>query len=502
MADSELPTDAGGKDSRRQVRNTQPNGDTSSRAVEDRKTTVFTGDNRMISLESRWKRAYSVGAVGVVTLAVLWFWPQNAQAVPSFARQTNMPCSSCHTNPPELTPLGRTFKLNGYTMKGINSITSKSGKESAGLALLSYLPISVMFDVSNTGLSKSVPQTQNWNFSLPQDVSLFLAGAYGNHVGGFVQATYDSQTDHFSWDNTDIRFARSRSVKGQSLAYGFYMNNNPTIEDLWNDTPAWGFPWIASGAAPTPTAAAVIDGPLSLDVAGVGGYGMLANHVYGALTVYRSSHLGQPLPNPGTNFDINIQGAAPYWRLAWQQTMGNNYLEVGTYGIHVRSTPQAVTGPENTYTDFAFDTQYERTIPRFRNNLFTLHGTYIHEKSTLTADVQNLTAAFAEHHLDTFRVNGIYHFGYRYIPSFGYFVTTGTADSLLYKPVPIDGSANGSPRSQGFVGNFTYWPIQNVRLAFQYLHYTQYNGARVNYDGSGRNAGDNSSLYFFVGILF
>lgn len=463
---------------------------------------MFASHTTIWKAEKCWRWMSVLSAVAVVSAMAFVLGPQKADAVPSFARQTNMPCSSCHTNPPELTPLGRTFKLNGYTMKGINSITSKSNKESAGLALLSYLPISVMFDVSNTGLSKSEPQTQNWNFSLPQDVSLFLAGAYGNHVGGFVQATYDSQSDHFTWDNTDIRFARTKVIKNQTVAYGIYMNNNPTVEDLWNSTPAWGFPFINSAAAPTPAAAALIDGPLAQDVAGVGGYTMIDNHLYAAGTIYRSSHLGESLPNPGTGFYVNIQGAAPYWRLAWQQTMGNNYIEVGTYGMHVRSTPDTIIGPENTYTDVAFDTQYERTIPRFKDNLFTLHATYIRENSNLTADFDNGNAAQTDHHLNTFRVNGIYHFGYRYIPEFGYFSTTGTPDPLLYAPVPLAGSANGSPRSQGYIGNFTYWPIQNVRLAVQYTHYLQFNGARINYDGAGRNAGDNNAAYFYIGVLF
>ena len=182
--------------------------------------------------------------------------------------------------------------------------------------------------------------------------------------------------------------------------------------------------------------------------------------------------------------------------------MGNNYLEVGTYGIHVRSTPQMVTGPENTYTDFAFDTQYERTIPRFRNNLLTLHATYIRENSNLTADFDNGTAAFSQHYLNTVQANAVYHFGYRYAPAFGYFVTNGTTDPLLYTPAPITGSLTGSPRTEGFIGNFTYWPIQNVRLAVQYTHYTEFNGAGTNYDGAGRNASDNSSVYFYVGVLF
>jgi len=50
----------------------------------------------------------------LVVLAVLTFIP-NAHAVPSYSRQTGMPCVSWHYAPPELTPFGRTFKLEGYT---------------------------------------------------------------------------------------------------------------------------------------------------------------------------------------------------------------------------------------------------------------------------------------------------------------------------------------------------------------------------------------------------
>ena len=39
---------------------------------------------------------------------------RDAQAVPSFARQTGMSCNACHTVWPDLTPFGRTFKMGGY----------------------------------------------------------------------------------------------------------------------------------------------------------------------------------------------------------------------------------------------------------------------------------------------------------------------------------------------------------------------------------------------------
>ena len=42
-------------------------------------------------------------------------WSSSASALPSFARQTQMACASCHIQFPELTHFGRDFKLHGYT---------------------------------------------------------------------------------------------------------------------------------------------------------------------------------------------------------------------------------------------------------------------------------------------------------------------------------------------------------------------------------------------------
>jgi hypothetical protein len=40
----------------------------------------------------------------------------DALAVPSFARQTGFECVACHVSWPELTAVGRQFKLGGYTL--------------------------------------------------------------------------------------------------------------------------------------------------------------------------------------------------------------------------------------------------------------------------------------------------------------------------------------------------------------------------------------------------
>ena len=115
-----------------------------------------------------------------------------------------------------------------------------------------------MLETSFTATKSPIPATQNGSFEFPQDISLFLSGAWTSNVGSFLQVTYDTQADHFSMDNTDIRYANKGKVGGKELVYGVDLNNNPTLEDLWNSTPAWGYPWIASDVAPTPTALSLI----------------------------------------------------------------------------------------------------------------------------------------------------------------------------------------------------------------------------------------------------
>ncbi len=73
-----------------------------------------------------------------------------------------------------------------------------------------------------------------------------------------------------------------------SLIYGITANNNPTVQDPWNTTPAWGFPQAGSNVAPGPSAATQIDGAYSGFVGGAGGYVFIDNLVYLELTAYRT----------------------------------------------------------------------------------------------------------------------------------------------------------------------------------------------------------------------
>ena len=79
----------------------------------------------------------------------------HAAALPSYARQTGLPCSGCHYTPPELNPAGRLFKLMGYIDKMKDtSITAESGGRRSGLEMLATLPLSAWFERRSPALMR------------------------------------------------------------------------------------------------------------------------------------------------------------------------------------------------------------------------------------------------------------------------------------------------------------------------------------------------------------
>ncbi len=168
--------------------------------------------------------------------------------------------------------------------------------------------------------------------------------------------------------------------------------------------------------------------------------------------------------------------------------------------MHVRSSPNAVTGPEDSYTDWAVDTQIDRTL--FRADVLSFRATYIRENADLLATFAGGGAAIGSHHLNTVLANAEYHLGNRYSGTFGIFNTGGTVDPVLFAPGSVNGSANGDPRGAGYIANLSFWPWQNLQLAAQYTGYTRFNGGSTNYDGSGRNASANNTVYLNARFLF
>jgi hypothetical protein len=442
----------------------------------------------------------------------------SAWAVPSYARQTGMACSTCHTVFPELTPFGREFKLNGYVLDNMKQIKGITFERSETMSLNTIPPLSLMAQISYTHTSTALPDSssitgalaQDGEASFPQQVSFFYAGKIAEGLGSFVQLTYSGPGDHFGLDNTDIRYAYHTSfdpAAQQDVIFGVTLNNNPTVQDPWNSTPAWGYPFAGSATAPTPITSAKLDsgaGAIGQNSAGLGGYMWFDHSVYAELTMYTGAKVGGTHPLDSSQAPL-AHGIAPYWRLAYEKRWGQNSLSVGTFGIRAGIRPAATVpgstttppqnvplGPADKYTDYGLDSQYQYISD---DHLVSAFGTYFHEKQNLDASFKYGLSANPSNTLNTEKLALQYYYRRKIGGSVGIFNTTGSTDTGLYAPAAVTGSASGSPSSRGYVFELNYVPFLNVKLQVQYVAYSKFNGGGGNYDGSGRNASDNNTLY-------
>src|SRR6476469_3337111 len=76
-----------------------------------------------------------------------------ARRIPGFSRQTKLACSVCHYGFPQLTPFGRLFKLNGYTLTGLATINAGDSARTS-LRLAPFPPLSAMAVASLTNTKK------------------------------------------------------------------------------------------------------------------------------------------------------------------------------------------------------------------------------------------------------------------------------------------------------------------------------------------------------------
>lgn len=419
----------------------------------------------------------------LILIFILLAHAGESEATPSFARQTGMSCTACHYSFPELTPFGRQFKLNAYTMTMMNTIDSKQDSDKVTrLKLLSYLPLSAMVQTSFTSNAKAVEGTQNNSIAFPQQISMFYAGQITPHIGSFIQMTYDGQV--FGMDNAEIRYANRTSLGKTSLLYGVTLNNNPTVQDVWNTTPAWGSPTASSDAANSPAKSTLIEN-LGMQVAGLGVYALIDNLLYGEITLYRSSPQGAANPADSTSV-MTVKGVAPYWRVALQHTWGNDYVEIGTFGMTSNNFISGVSGPTDKFTDLGMDLQYEHTL---NMSTFVLH-------SSLIRETEKRNSASTNFHFNSFKIDGNLYLKNGLGATVGYFNSSGTRDADHVE------SATNKPDSDGFIYQIEYLPWYNTKFSIQYVTYSKFDGASSNYNGAGRNAADNNTLYLLAWFNF
>ena len=99
---------------------------------------------------------------------------------------------------------------------------------------------------------------------------------------------------------------------------------------------------------------------------------------------------------------------------------------------------------------------------------------------------------------NVFRTKASYVYEAKYGGSLAFFNQTGTTNSALYDPTRVFGNISANPAIRGWTSEIFWTPLQYLRIGLQYTLYSKYNGAAHNYDGAGRNASDNNSLFLYL----
>jgi hypothetical protein len=307
----------------------------------------------------------------------------------------------------------------------------------------------------------------------------------------------------------DVRYATPFTLAGLDSIFGVSLNNNPTVTDPFNTLPAIKFPYMMSSLTPMPDGSPLLAGVLTKQVIGANAYAFIDKSWYLELGDYKSlsSDLLQKIHVDDTAGSLT--GLAPYWRLAYTHDERRQAYSFGVVGMTAHLYPDRAPGSTDDYRDLGIDASYQ--FLGNRSNIFTANAAYIHEHQDLTASWLAGNAARTGHTLNSLQLDGSYFFHESYGLTLGWFDNTGTRDAILYAPGYDSGSRTGSPNSSGTTleldwtpfGRDDSWlaPFANARIGLQYVAYWKFNGSTENYDGFGRNASANNTLYLVFSTI-
>ena len=340
-----------------------------------------------------------------------------------------------------------------------------------------------------------------------------------------------------------MRYADRFIDLNRDLIVGFSLNNNPSVTDPWNTAPAWmqyvpaaglGSHQFADPNSPFPSFGS------GGNVAGMNAYAYWNKLVYAELGFYQSANKGFSVMSAGIN-DANttkLQGVNnPYWRLALTREWGAHNLMVGTTGMvaHIYDDPTITSDPNSIsrVKNMGVDAQYQYLLDP---HTITAQLAFMRQKKEFSANTVAALAAPAffdsagnpltqlgntSDTTNVFRAKVSYVYQAKYGGSLAFFNLTGTTNSANQTSgfnstgqitstdqgdgitsTRVTGNLTGNPATRGVTLEAFWTPVQNARVGLMYTAYNKFNGATTNYDGFGRDAKDNNTLFGYVWFAY
>lgn len=431
-------------------------------------------------------------------LALMTYMPP-AHALPSFARQTGQKCAACHVggNWPQLTPWGRFFKLSGYTAG--KSVVDKEGVNFIPAGVFGQLGVTWAAQPNNSqgqpvvspnGLPEAYEFTGEVGTKLTDFAGVFYEYGVGNTFPGWKGAL----------GPVDVRATHFFHVGDNELLVGVDSNNDPSVQDVWNTTPSWGYPFYTSPQALGAPASPMMTN-LAQQSGSVGAYALLNREFYAEVSMYSVGTGFYRWMTAGTSFASGaeyLKGFNPYWRAYWTKERGANVWMAGTFGMHSSVYPDSSSphGTADAFADTGFDSQYQHLGERGK---LTLRASYIYEDQVWDGSFSLGGSSTPRGNLKTLNLSGSYAWHEAWTFTGGYFSSNGSNNAALYGINDPSGNLlTAKPNTNGYLLEVNRTLKQNTILSLQYTGFLRYNGLSSNIDGLGRTAGDNNTLWLNV----
>lgn len=151
----------------------------------------------------------------------------SVEAIPAFARKTNMACSTCHTAWPALNAFGRQYKEHGYRLGHLEAPTKTISKD---LKWDESLPVSVVLVARPYDKKGSAAESKNRAL---HEIELMVAGPMGEKMSGFFEIEAEDEVVNGIGFDTGIPVAHLTYNHSEAVNLQFSWGSN-TLFDSYN----------------------------------------------------------------------------------------------------------------------------------------------------------------------------------------------------------------------------------------------------------------------------
>ncbi len=404
---------------------------------------------------------------GLVVVMVL---PNASQAVPSYSRQIQKPCTACHTIWPNLNQYGRQFKVKAYT--DVSPDWKMITKDN--LNLLYILPVSVRAtSFLYTQEKNPVAGISKDSTRIPDEADLFIASRVYDYVGVFSHIAFSPGS---GFEFPVFKMAFQYPLAGNTVGLVGFRGASPSAD-----------PFNSLGGRHSPITFGDEGSPLVLtkgwtfnffDEGNLGlvahGY-FLQNRLYaaaGAMRGGRSEDVsGGILLNASAGADVAESDPFDgYFRLAWDQKLPDGAVTFGVaYYIgdqKIRESPLPLVLPFRSKVNRLYlDASLEQHFGE--DHLVEVQALYG------WGEERNVFGDEEKRKFDGFHIEG----SYFYQRMFG---LVAAYNFLNNRRVDLSDITGDDKRVNQWLVSFNFLPWLNTKLALQYAHtHTEFAGGQT-----------------------